>query len=151
MPLLLSLLRRCSFPSSADTGHQNLPETTGPGQSQLPTGGCLSLVEMFRHWQVHPVTSHMRTTHGSCCHIDLQLLTELRSKHAYLYSQARFGRPITRLPQRAPVESRRDGVNVANDIIIDIFDLLWKPPNLSLIFDINFVIEYVLAFDECHS
>ena len=38
--------------------------------------------------------------------------------------------------------------NVTNYIIIDIFYLLWKPPNLSCIFDIIFVVQYVLAFDE---
>ena len=38
---------------------------------------------------------------------------------------------------------------MANDIIIDIFDLLWKPPNLSYVFEIIFVVEYVSAFDEC--
>ena len=39
----------------------------------------------------------MRATHGTCCHGEVQLLTELRSQHAYLYSQARFGQPITTL------------------------------------------------------
>ena len=51
--------------------------------------------------------------------------------------------------QRAPVESKRDWANVANDIIIDIFDLLWKPPNLSYVFKIIFVVEYVSAFAKC--
>ena len=35
------------------------------------------------------------------------------------------------------------------DIIIDIFDLLWKPSNLSYVFYIIFVCEDVSAFDEC--
>ena len=51
--------------------------------------------------------------------------------------------------QRAPVISKRDGANVAIDIIIDIFDLLWKPSNLSNVFYIIFVGEDVSAFDEC--
>ena len=45
--------------------------------------------------------------------------------------------------------SQRDGANVAIDIIIDIFDLLWKPSNLSYVFCIIFVGEEVSAFDEC--
>ena len=153
MPLLLSLLRRCSFPSSTDTGCQNLPETTGLGQSQLPTGRppLIGREAQVAAGASCDMTSHMRTPHGTCCHVDLQLLTELRSQHAYLYSQARFGRPITRLPQRAPVGKQRDGANVANDIIIDILIYFGKPANLSCICDIIFVIEYVLAFDECHS
>ena len=45
--------------------------------------------------------------------------------------------------------SQRDGANVAIDIIIDIFDLLWKHSNLSYVFCIIFVGEDVSAFDEC--
>ena len=41
--------------------------------------------------------------------------------------------------------------DTANYIIIDIIDILRKPPFLSCNFDIIFVFEYVLVFDECHS
>ena len=92
---------------------RNLPETTGPGQSQLPTGRppLIGREVQATAGVSCDMMSHMRTTHGTYCHVDLQLLTELRSQHAYLYSQARFRWPITRLPQRASVEIFDIGVN----------------------------------------
>ena len=44
---------------------------------------------------------------------------------------------------------RQSPANVAIDIIIDIFDLLWKPSNFSYVFCIIFVGKDVSAFDEC--
>ena len=122
------------------------PPTQAARTYQKPPGRA-------NHSSQREATSHwLRGSGGSRCILWHDVTHEDHSlTHAYLYSQSRFGRPITRLPQRAPVEGRRDRANVANNIIIDIFYLLWKPPNLSCIFDIIFVVEYVLVFDTCHS
>ena len=111
MPLLLPLLRA----TQAARTCQNPPAQANRS--------CWR--EAASHWSRGsgngrcPVTwtSHMRSTHSTCCHAEVQLLTELHSKHADLYSQARFRRPITKAAQRAPVISKRDGANVAIDII----------------------------------
>ena len=136
IPLLLSLICCCSFPFSA---WHRLPEparTHRPGPitaayGRRPLIGREVQAAAGVPWR--DVTHALRSTHCTCCLAKVQLLTELHSKHADLYSQSRFRQPIT---------------NVTIDII-DIFDLLWKPSNLSYVFCIIFVGEDVSAFDEC--
>ena len=139
IPLLLSLICHCSFPFS--TRHR-LPEparTHRPGPITAPDGrrpligrevqAAACDVTSHMHWGA--LTAHVALPKFSCW------LSYTPSMQTFIVKRGSGGR------------SQRDGTNVAIDIIIDIFDLLRKPSNLSYVFCIIFVSEDVSAFDEC--